>query len=88
MAVDAEEDAGFLEVEADFEAEAEEWADFEAEGEAEVLLLTVEALEALAALEEWDFEEDVMKDLEWFFGNNNGYENVEWEYWFTSTEAE
>lgn len=34
------------------------------------------------------FEEDVMKDLEWFFGNNNGYEDVEWEYWFTSTEAE
>ena len=34
------------------------------------------------------FEEDVMKDLEWFFGNNNGYEDIEWEYWFTSTEAE
>ena len=34
------------------------------------------------------FEEDVMKDLEWFFWNNNGYEDVEWEYWFTSTEAE
>ena len=32
------------------------------------------------------FEEDVMKDLEWFFGNNNWYEDVEWEYWFTSPE--
>lgn len=34
------------------------------------------------------FEEDVMKDLEWFFGNNNGYEDIEWEYWFTSPENE
>ncbi len=34
------------------------------------------------------FEEDVMKDLEWFFGTNNGYEDIEWEYWFTSDEAE
>ena len=34
------------------------------------------------------FEEDVMKDLEWFFGNNNGYEDVQWEYWFTSPESE
>jgi hypothetical protein len=33
------------------------------------------------------FEEDVMKDLEWFFWNNNGYEDVQWEYWFTSTES-
>ena len=32
------------------------------------------------------FEEDVMKDLEWFFGNNNWYEDVEWEYWFTEPE--
>ena len=32
------------------------------------------------------FEEDVMKDLEWFFGNNNWYEDVEWEYWFTNPE--
>lgn len=38
--------------------------------------------------EEWDFEEDVMKDLEWFFNDNNGYENVEWEYWFTNPENE
>lgn len=34
------------------------------------------------------FEEDVMKDLEWFFGNNNWYEDVEWEYWFTNPEDE
>ena len=32
------------------------------------------------------FEEDVMKDLEWFFGNNNWYEDVEWEFWFTEPE--
>ena len=25
------------------------------------------------------FEDDVMKDLEWFFGTNNGYEDVQWE---------
>ena len=34
------------------------------------------------------FEEDVMKDLEWFFWNNNGYEDVQWEFWFTSPENE
>ena len=34
------------------------------------------------------FEEDVMKDLEWFFGNNNGYEDVQWEFWFTNPENE
>ena len=34
------------------------------------------------------FEEDVMKDLEWFFWNNNWYEDVQWEYWFTSTANE
>lgn len=32
------------------------------------------------------FEEDVMKDLEWFFENNKGYEDIEWEYWFTNPE--
>lgn len=32
------------------------------------------------------FEEDVMKDLEGFFGTNNGYENIEWEYWFNNPE--
>ncbi len=35
-----------------------------------------------------NFEEDVMKDLEWFFGNNNGYEDVQWEYWFNNPENE
>ena len=33
------------------------------------------------------FEEDVMKDLESFFGNSNGYENVWWDFWFTNEEA-
>ena len=32
------------------------------------------------------FEEDVMKDLEWFFGDSNGYEDVQWEFWFTNPE--
>ncbi len=32
------------------------------------------------------FEEDVMKDLEGFFNDNNWYENIEWEYWFTNAE--
>ena len=39
-------------------------------------------------LETVSFEEDVMKDLEWFFGNNNWYEDVEWEFWFTELENE
>lgn len=34
------------------------------------------------------FEDDVMKDLEWFFNDNNGYEDVEWEFWFTNPENE
>lgn len=34
------------------------------------------------------FEENVMKDLEGFFGTNNGYEDVEWEYWFNNPENE
>ena len=38
--------------------------------------------------DEWNFEEDVMKDLEWFFNNTNGYENIEGEYWFTNIELE
>jgi len=42
--------------------------------------------ENILNIEESTFEEDVMKDLEWFFGNNNWYENVEWEYWFIDTE--
>lgn len=32
------------------------------------------------------FEADVMNDLEWFFNDNNGYEDVQWEYWFTNAE--
>lgn len=34
------------------------------------------------------FEEDVMKDLEGLFGTNNGYEDIEWEYWFNNPEDE
>jgi hypothetical protein len=34
------------------------------------------------------FEDDVMKDLEWFFNNNNWYEDVQWEFWFTSSVNE
>ena len=34
------------------------------------------------------FEEDVMKDLESFFGNTNWYENIGWDFWFTDAEAE
>lgn len=34
------------------------------------------------------FENDVMNDLEWFFNDNNGYEDIEWEFWFTSLETE
>lgn len=32
------------------------------------------------------FEDDVMNDLEDLFNNSNGYENVEWEFWFTSID--
>ena len=46
----------------------------------------VEKNENTLNIEDSTFEEDVMKDLEWFFGNNNWYENVEWEYWFIDTE--
>jgi flagellar basal body-associated protein FliL len=31
-----------------------------------------------------NFEQDVMNDLESFFNNNNGYENIQWEFWFVS----
>ena len=48
----------------------------------------IEAIPETANNETQTFEEDVMKDLEWFFGNNNGYEDVQWEYWFTSPENE
>ncbi len=49
-------------------------------------------------IESWDsvdlelqnptFEDDVMKDLEGFFNDNRGYEDVQWEYWFTNPENE
>ena len=48
----------------------------------------IEAIPETVDNETPTFEEDVMKDLEWFFGNNNGYEDVQWEYWFTSPENE
>ena len=57
-----------------------------------------EALTWEEVIESWDavelelqnstFEDDVMKDLEWFFNDNNGYEDVQWEYWFTNPENE
>ena len=34
------------------------------------------------------FEDDVMNDLEWFFNDNNGYKDIQWEYWFTNPENE
>ena len=34
------------------------------------------------------FEEDIMKDLEDFFGDSNGYENIWWDFWFTNIETE
>jgi len=39
-------------------------------------------------IQENTFEDDVMNDLEWFFNDNNGYEDIEWEFWFTSLETE
>ena len=39
-------------------------------------------------MEDWSFEEDVMQDLEWFFNDNKGYEDVQGEYWFTNPENE
>lgn len=33
-----------------------------------------------------NFEQDVMNDLESFFNDNNGYENIQWEFWFISSE--
>ena len=32
-------------------------------------------------------EQDILNDLESLFHNNNGYENVEWEYGFINTES-
>jgi len=33
-----------------------------------------------------DFEQDVMNDLESFFNDNNGYENIQWEFWFINSD--
>ena len=33
-----------------------------------------------------NFEQDVMNDLESFFNDNNGYENIQWEFWFINSE--
>lgn len=55
----------------------------------EVVVETWEVSEPISLEEEeWDFEEDVMKDLEWFFNSTNWYENIEGEYWFTDAELE
>lgn len=60
--------------------------------------IAIETLTWEEIIDNWDtidlepqnntFEDDIMKDLEWFFGNNNGYEDIEWEYWFTNAELE
>lgn len=31
------------------------------------------------------FEQDILNDLESFFDNSNGYENVQWDFWFIDT---
>lgn len=31
-------------------------------------------------------EQDILNDLESFFNNSNGYENVQWDFWFIGTE--
>jgi hypothetical protein len=49
---------------------------------------TIDDILNIPEVETDSFEEDVMKDLEWFFGNNNGYEDVQWEFWFTAPESE
>ena len=36
----------------------------------------------------WDFEQDVMNDLESYFHDSNGYENIEWEFWFIDSDAQ
>ena len=55
----------------------------------EVITETWDVIEPISLEEEeWDFEEDVMKDLEWFFNSTNWYENIQGEYWFTDAELE
>lgn len=63
----------------------------ETQNDTDVEIYTWENLEEITdttEIETNSFEEDVMKDLEWFFGTNNGYEDVEWEYWFNNPENE
>lgn len=33
-------------------------------------------------------EQDILNDLESLFHNNNGYEDVEWEFWFIGSDNE
>ena len=63
----------------------------EIKNDTDIETLTLENVEVIPETvdnETPTFEEDVMKDLEWFFWNNNGYEDVQWEFWFTSPENE
>lgn len=39
-------------------------------------------------LEAIDFEQDVMTDLEEFFEWWNGYEEIQWDFWFINPNAE
>ena len=34
------------------------------------------------------FEDEFLNDLDAFFNGDNGYENIEWEFWFTNPDAE
>lgn len=34
----------------------------------------------------WNSEQEILNDLESLFKNTNGYENVEWDFWFINTE--
>ena len=38
------------------------------------------------AIENNNNEEDIIKDLESFFGNDNWYENIGWDFGFINTE--
>lgn len=37
---------------------------------------------------EVNLEDDVMNDLESFFNHGNGYEDIEWDFWFINPNAE
>jgi FtsZ-interacting cell division protein ZipA len=41
---------------------------------------------ANTAIENNNNEEDIIKDLESFFGNDNWYENIGWDFGFINTE--